>query len=446
MVVRRCVHSFSIPAAPKMAPVKRHAYEADFKLNAISHAVQHGNRAAAREFNINESMVRKWRKQEDALHQVKKTKLSFRGNKARWPQLEDKIEQWVIEQRTAGRSVSTVSIRLKATAIARDMEINDFRGGPSWCFRFMKRRNLSIRTRTTISQQLPKDYEEKMAIFHTYCKNKINEKKIRPEHITNMDEVPLTFDIPVNRTVEKTGTSTVSIRTTGNEKSSFTVVLGCQANGQKLPPMVIFKRKTLPKEKFPVGVIIKANPKGWMDEEKMSEWLREVYVKRPDGFFHKSPSLLICDSMRAHLTDTVKTQVKKTNSVLAIIPGGLTKQLQPLDIGVNRSFKVKLRAAWEHWMTEGEHTFTKTGRQRRASYATICQWIVDAWSKVSVSSVIRAFRKAGIITEQLSTSNETDSDNDENDERDPGVLDAEIAQLLNSDTEDEEFDGFAVEE
>lgn len=101
---------------------------------------------------------------EDELKQVKKTKRSFRGTKARWPQLEDKIEQRVIEQRTAGRSVSTVSIRLKATAVARDMQINDFRGGHSWCFRFMKRRNLSIRTRTTVSQQLPNDYKEKLAI------------------------------------------------------------------------------------------------------------------------------------------------------------------------------------------------------------------------------------------------------------------------------------------
>ncbi|KAJ8280487.1 hypothetical protein GJAV_G00055280 [Gymnothorax javanicus] len=426
-----------------MAPVKRHAYDADFKLKAISHAVEHGNRAAAREFNINESMVRKWRKQEDDLRQVKKTTQSFRGNNARWPQLEDKIEQWVIEQRAAGRSVSTVSIRMKATALARDMNINDFRGGPSWCFRFMKRRNLSIRTRTTVSQQLPKDYEEKLATFRAYCKNTITEKKIRPEHITNMDEVPLTFDIPMNRTVEKTGNRTVSIRTTGNEKSSFTVVLGCQANGQKLPPMVIFKRKTSPKEKFPADVIIKANPKGWMDEEKMSEWLREIYVKRPDGFFHKSPSLLICDSMRAHLTDDVKNQVKQTNSELAIIPGGLTKELHPLDIGVNRAFKVKLRAAWEQWMTEGEHTFTKTGRQHRATYATICQWIVDAWAKVSVSTVVRAFTKAGIITELPGNSNDTDSDNDE---RDPGMLDAVIAQLLNSDTDDEEFEGFVDEE
>lgn len=67
-----------------MAPCKRHAYDAEFKLKAISHTVDHGNRAAAREFNINESMVRKWRKQQDDLRQLKKTKQSFRRNKARW--------------------------------------------------------------------------------------------------------------------------------------------------------------------------------------------------------------------------------------------------------------------------------------------------------------------------------------------------------------------------
>lgn len=117
------------------------------------------------------------------------------------------------------------------------------------------------------------------------------------------------------------------------------------------------------------------------------------------------------------------------------------KELQPLDIGVNRSFEVELRAAWEHWMTESEHTFTKTGRQRRVSYVTICQRIVDAWVKESISSAVRAFTKAGVISEQLSNGNETDPDNDE---RDPGVL--EIAQLFNSDTVDEELDGFGEEE
>ena len=102
-----------------------------------------------KEFNINESMERKWRKEEDDLRQVKKTKQSIRGSKTRWPQLEDKIEQWVTDQRTAGKGVSTVYIRIKANAITHDMKINDFLGGPSWCFRFVKRRRLSI------PQQLP---------------------------------------------------------------------------------------------------------------------------------------------------------------------------------------------------------------------------------------------------------------------------------------------------
>ena len=53
--------------------------------------------------------------------------------------------------------------------------------------------------------------------------------------------------------------------------------------------------------------------------------------------------------------------------------------------------------------------------------------------------MVRAFTKAGIITELLGNSSDTDSDNDK---REPGMLDAVLAQLFNSDTEEEEFEGF----
>ncbi|KAL6465886.1 hypothetical protein MHYP_G00260190 [Metynnis hypsauchen] len=59
----------TVPGPPKMAPVKRHANEAHFKLQAISYAAVNGNRAAARQFSVNESMVWKWRKQENELRQ-----------------------------------------------------------------------------------------------------------------------------------------------------------------------------------------------------------------------------------------------------------------------------------------------------------------------------------------------------------------------------------------
>lgn len=80
-----------------------------------------------------------------------------------------------------------------------------------------------------------------------------------------MDETPMFFDMASNRTVDNIGIKTVTIRTTGHEKTHFTAVLTCMADGTKLNPMLIFKRKTMPKEKFPPGVIIHFHPKGWMD-------------------------------------------------------------------------------------------------------------------------------------------------------------------------------------
>ncbi|KAF4792278.1 hypothetical protein TURU_122928 [Turdus rufiventris] len=115
----------------EMAPQRTLAYNADFKLKAINHAKEHGNRSAAREYNINESMVLNWRKQEDDLRLAKKTKKSFHGNKARWLQLEDRLDRWISEQRAAGRSFSTVAIQIKAKTLANEMGINDFKAGSS---------------------------------------------------------------------------------------------------------------------------------------------------------------------------------------------------------------------------------------------------------------------------------------------------------------------------
>ncbi len=71
-----------------------------------------------------------------------------------------------------------------------------------------------------------------------------------------MDKVQLLFDKLPTRTVDVQGTSSIPINTTGNERTSFTVVLCCAANGLKLPAMLILKRKTLSKENFPKGVEI----------------------------------------------------------------------------------------------------------------------------------------------------------------------------------------------
>ncbi|GFV65119.1 pogo transposable element with KRAB domain [Trichonephila clavipes] len=153
-------------------------------------------------------------------------------------------------------------------------------------------------------------------------------------------------------TVDVQGESSIPINTTGNERTSFTVVLCCAANGLKLPPMLIFKRKMLPKENFPKGVEIRANENGWMNEQIMLSWLQTIRRKCKNSFF-RPKAFLIMDSMKSHVSENVKNALKSTSAKIAIIPAGLTKKLQPLDIGINRSFKSKVRKLWDQWMSDG---------------------------------------------------------------------------------------------
>ena len=86
-----------------------------------------------------------------------------------------------------------------------------------------------------------------------------------------MDEVPLTVDVLSNRTVDIKGAKTMAVQTSGHEKTHFTVVLACCADGTKLPPMISFKRKMFLKEKIPSGLIVYMHEK-----EGMKIWFNKV--------------------------------------------------------------------------------------------------------------------------------------------------------------------------
>ncbi|GFS56442.1 pogo transposable element with KRAB [Trichonephila clavipes] len=123
---------------------KRDSYTADFKLNAVEKANEVGNREAARFFNVDESNIRLWRRNKTNFDNCDRRKRADRRGKPHWPELEAEINKWILKERDDGKAVSTVSIRMKARVIAREMNIVNFSGGPTWCYRFMKRNNLVV--------------------------------------------------------------------------------------------------------------------------------------------------------------------------------------------------------------------------------------------------------------------------------------------------------------
>jgi len=57
----------------------------------------------------------------------------------------------------------------------------------------------------------------------------------------------------------------------------------------------------------------------------------------------RTPTMLIYDSFKGHLEESVKEKFRDSNIDLAVISGGLTSICQSLDVAINKLFKNNLR-------------------------------------------------------------------------------------------------------
>ncbi|CAG8528803.1 15768_t:CDS:2, partial [Dentiscutata erythropus] len=130
--------------------------------------------------------------------------------------------------------------------------------------------------------------------------------------IGNMDETAMFFSMSSNTTIEQ------------------------RADRTKLPPLIIFKLVKVSCKNFPDSVIIRANPSGWMNENKMLWWIENIWTRRAQCG-NNLCSLLILDLFAGYKTDPVKRHFWEKNTDLALIPKGLTSRLQPLNVSMNKS-------------------------------------------------------------------------------------------------------------
>ena len=83
--------------------------------------------------------------------------------------------------------------------------------------------------------------------------------------MANANKTASYLDMPPNYTLEKKGVKEVLLKTAGCEKVRLIVMPAATDDGRKLPPLLILKRKTLPKsEAFPKDGLVRAKEKGWM--------------------------------------------------------------------------------------------------------------------------------------------------------------------------------------
>ena len=314
--------------------------------------------AAAKEFGVNESTVRTI-----VETPTRNGKLNDKGNHSgagrplTYPlEVEKDILSWLLELRDLHVPVSILNLQEKAKRVVRPHN-STFNASRGWVQKFFARHRLSLLSRTSISQKLPKQLEGSITKFYEDAGRYMWIGKYPRSLIANMDETPAFFYMIPGKSICKTASRECIVRTSGSEKKTC-YVLSATADGTMLPPMLIFKGKTdktIKKLRIPEGFIVKTQEKSWMDEGLMELWIEEIWLKyvtevsKQLGFDN---SLLTFDAFSAHKTDDVQSKLVENKSDILIILPGYTSKCQPIDVCMNKPFKAILHKCWVNYISK----------------------------------------------------------------------------------------------
>ena len=88
-------------------------------------------------------------------------------------------------------------LRLKAKELSEDPS---FKASGGWYEKWERRHSVSMRTKTTLAQRLLADLEENIVQFHPFAIAGRRRADYPLSHIYNMDETPMRFELPSDRT------------------------------------------------------------------------------------------------------------------------------------------------------------------------------------------------------------------------------------------------------
>ena len=105
--------------------------------------------------------------------------------------------------------------------------------------------------------------------------------------------------------------------------------------------------------------------------------------------------MLVLESFRGHLTDSVKEKCQKEKCDVVVIPGGVMGMLQPHNLSIDRPFMANLRGLYHNWISSTAEMMP-TGHIKKAFLSRMCKWIAAAWKEISPYMVHKSFKVISI--------------------------------------------------
>ena len=204
----------------------------------------------------------------------------------------------------------------------------------------------------------------------------------------NMDETGFTYDPKPSKTVHLCGERNVLSVSTGS-KAQVTVITCISATGQAIPPLIIWKRKTMAPEmangEIP-GTHYGFSESGWTNSSIFDSWFKKLFLRYAPA---SRPLILFMDGHSSHYCPDTLALPHENGIIIFTLPPNTTHLLQPLDKGVFGPLKA-------HWKRVC-HDFKTSHPGKVINDYNFCCIFSKAWlESMTISNIAGGFHTTGI--------------------------------------------------
>ena len=332
-----------------MGNYRCHGYTLADKKKAVEHAAKVSVKSASRQWDVQPKTIRDWRKMVAANPEMptnfhrkktvggKKTSLSKDAQTA--------IVTHVELAQKLGIHCSTRLLRLNLLSKQLLDASKTINAMQQQIRTFLRASGYSHRKKTT---SIPNTREVALMCkcFVSFIIQQMMRYAIPPENVWNFDQTNLPFAYTTEKTIATTGSDQVCVTGGKTPTQRATVMVGVNIPGKKSAPLLVFKGTKNGRIKKALEDVNKqgnifdgtvvggftnfnrytVNETAWMCESAMHEWIE--FVWKPIAAAHPGPKLIMLDDFAAHQCKSVYAKFGEYDTMVEIVPGGLTGRLQ----------------------------------------------------------------------------------------------------------------------
>ena len=317
------------------------------------------------------------------------------------------LDLYVLEEfkkkRQKGIMVNGLLLKALALQAPSAYKPDGFSASNGWLSKFLARNEIVKRKKTHQTQTVVEKLTKEMV---NYLQTLQALKDSGEDLIyVNFDEVPIFFDLSADYTYNIKGQKDITSLSHSNSKTRATVTLGVASNGDVLPPLLTFIYKyaskgtrTFPK-KYEIlknrttPYMVRFTESGFNKDDVIIDYIDKIIL----GWKRKVEKdiVLLMDQAKCHLSEKVLSHLDKLRITYLVIPSGGTYLFQPLDVGLNKPFKDRLRKLYLSWL-EKEVSVANVKILLCPEFEKIIDWTRKAVEDLEMSKIIESFQMTGV--------------------------------------------------